>query len=263
MRWRTEPRAVVLALLLASGACLEPGAPWGRVQVALVVAFDPPAERLDAGRIKTARDYRVEVERIDIEVAALAVVTLAEGVMFDPADPPAGYSLCHNGHCHSDDGRLVPYEEIAGGGAEGEAIVTLAGGEVALAPGQTEVVAPLTGCPPRGCDIMAPARIGSLELALDRIEITGRAFDGGAAGRLPAEGVPFVIDLPAVRLVRGVDAAFGPVERLGLAVAARLEVPAHLFDDLDFAAPTDASPELVRNQLVEHAAIAADLSRFD
>lgn len=263
MRWRIEPRAVVLALFVASGACLDPGAPWGRVQVGLVVAFDPPAERLDAGRLKTARDYRVEVERIDLEVAAVTLVTTAEGVRFDPADPPDGYSLCHNGHCHSEDGRLVPYEEIAGGGAEGEAIVTLTGGEVTLASGEAEVAASLSGCPPRGCDIMAPARTGSLELALERVEITGRAFDGGAAKRLPAEGVPFAIGLPAVRLVRGLDAAFGPAERLGLVVAARLEVPAHLFDDLDFATLTEAAPELVRDQLVEHATMAVDLSRFD
>ena len=249
----------LLALVALAAACLEPGAPWGRLRATLTIAFDPPAERLDDGLLKTARDYRIAIERIEVDVHRLALSSDADGAVFDLAEPPAGYSLCHNGHCHSDDGRLVPYEEIMGGEG-GELIATLDGSEATVAD---EVAVALSGCAPEGCSIGAPTHLSALSLAVASIRIAGRAFDASESARLPAEGVAFEIGVPAVDLTAPIDASFGPTERLGLRVAATLGIPPHLFDDLDFAAPTGDWPELVRGRLGEHAAIAVATSRFD
>ena len=48
-----------------------------------------------------------------------------QGAAFDPSNPPAGYSLCHAGHCHHESGRLVSYEEIA---------IELSGGRKSFVP---------------------------------------------------------------------------------------------------------------------------------
>jgi len=262
MRCRTDHVVVVALALLSGGACLDDGASWGTVRAELVIAFAPPAERLDDGRLKTARDYRVEVERIDVGVRALSLFAGAQGATFDPADPPSGYSLCHNGHCHSADGRLVPYAEI-GGGSEGETIAAFVGGAVTLDDGVGAVAVPLSGCPPAGCDIAAPTRLTAVALEIERLEVTGRAFDPSGQARLPSEGTPFAIAVASSVIDAPLDAAFGPAERLGLAISARLVVPPHLFDDVDFAVPADGWTELVRGQLEEHAAITFELSRFD
>lgn len=48
-----------------------------------------------------------------------------EDAHFDPAHPPEGYSLCHAGHCHNEDGRLVAYAEIEGESGGGGAHATV------------------------------------------------------------------------------------------------------------------------------------------
>jgi hypothetical protein len=74
----------------------------------------------------------VTLERLTLEVESVGFDALAPsggGGTFDPAHPPPGYTLCHGGHCHAEDGRLVPYAdveaELAGGGGGFSRIVTL------------------------------------------------------------------------------------------------------------------------------------------
>jgi len=95
-----RPAAIAAALLpallpgLLCGCVWGPGEPFVElVQVELQV-------EVDGGGAAAARGAR------------LALQALEGGVSFDPADPPEGYGLCHNGHCHKDDGTLPTYEQI-------------------------------------------------------------------------------------------------------------------------------------------------------
>jgi hypothetical protein len=95
--------------------------------------FEPGVARDLEGRWLTDRGYVVAIERFEIDVGELRIEQLDAGSAtksaFNPASPPAGYSLCHGGHCHADDGRLVSYAEIeaelAGGTAAFSAVATL------------------------------------------------------------------------------------------------------------------------------------------
>lgn len=110
--------AVVLGGGLA-GCALEPGGGFstlGEVQVggALETTFLPTGD----GR-------EVELTSALLTVVAATLQSLSGGGgdnSLDPSAPPEGFSLCHSGHCHHEDGSLWSYEEIeawlAGGYAE-------------------------------------------------------------------------------------------------------------------------------------------------
>ena len=107
--------AFVALLLPAVVGCLGDGLPWGQLEASMTATFAPSPDRLDdQGRLKTAANYVVDIEEISLGFDAFSLVLAAQGAAgFDPANPPEGYSLCHNGHCHSDSGALVDYEDIA------------------------------------------------------------------------------------------------------------------------------------------------------
>lgn len=120
------PRLALLVLPLLAGCTFQPGGGFGELTDArLSVALEPGAARdLGDGAILTDEGYAVAFDTLTLELGALQLQELqgATDVTFDPADPPDGYSLCHGGHCHSDAGELVAYEdiiaELSGGTAE-------------------------------------------------------------------------------------------------------------------------------------------------
>jgi hypothetical protein len=257
MRWRNSfVRAGAWSCLMSClPACaLGEGDPWGELAVAVRVRFAPPADRVHDGLLGTARDYRLQLDELVVTIATVAISSGEDAIAFDPANPPPGYSFCHNGHCHSDDGRLVPYEEIGDSGG-GETLVALSG-ESVVVDGLSHVQ--LTGCGPP-CEVLAPAQINALSVSVG-LRATGRAFDSRVAARLPEDGVAFDLDLPLRDLLVPMAARFGPGQQLGLAIDVVLDVPASLFDDVDFVDP-DAAAASAR--LDEDATLILDLSRFD
>ena len=100
-------------------------------------AYTPIASR-DAGNgyQRLSSDFqvrltaaRVRLERIDL----LGGASSSGPTSFDPANPPPGYTICHNGHCDREDGAQVSYDEVAaelgGGGATASTVATLPVGE--------------------------------------------------------------------------------------------------------------------------------------
>ncbi len=251
MRWLSS-----LALILPACALGE-GDPWGELDVAMQVRFSPPADRIKEGLVATARDYRVQLDELVVTVTTLAISSGEDAIAFDPANPPPGYSLCHNGHCHAADGRLVAYEDIGESGGGGEALVTL-NGESVVVDDVSEV--PLSGCDGL-CEVLEPAHLNALSASVG-LRVAGRAFDSRPEARLPEDGVAFDFVLPVRDLLVPMDARFGPDQRLGLAIDAMLNVPASLFDDVDFAA-LDGATQAASARFDEDATLTFDLSRFD
>ncbi len=277
MRCRTESRPgsiAVLAGVLSSwalaGCAFDNGEPWGRAEVGLVLSFHPSAGRwTEEGRLKTSGDYAIELEALDLRVDALSLVLGPGGAAvsagFDPANPPEGYGLCHSGHCHADDGRLVPYEEIVAemGLATGETtrldVATASPGVFDVLAGEAVVA---FGTCPDECRLEEGA-LARVEAGLTGVAVRGRVFDRrtGDNRRLPAEGVPFQGDLEGeVVLKAAASGEVGPGEPLGLRVAATLDLTDRLFDGIDFAEGTrpggDGTMDLATVPGAEEAVLA-------
>ncbi len=267
-----------LALMgvVLAGCGLDEGRPWGEVTLKLEAAFEPGASRVEAGRLKTALDYRVAISSIDVEVASVAMTALVDGAAaFDPGNPPDGYSLCHNGHCHSADGRLVDYEDIAAelaGAGDAPALISVSGGVAELGLGSREVIG-LSACDEVACEVTEPSVVGLVAVEVVSLSISGVAYDArtGEAQRLEGAGVEFAIVWSAegvagnaVRVAVEGGWRFGPGESLGLDVAATLALPASLLDGVEFASGDEATFGLkVAAAVGEDGALVVEGRRFE
>jgi hypothetical protein len=246
-------RVVVLMLpTLAGGCAFVAGNPWGDIDVALAAGFAPGPLRIDEeGRLKTAQSYAIAIDELEATFAAITIQQAdpaKKALSFDPARPPPGFSLCHGGHCHADDGRLVPYAEveasIVGGDARiPEAPFDLQGVTVPLGAD----LAPLAAvCAADPC-LLERGPIVAAALEVPRVHVRGTAFDLLNDARLPPEGAPFEADfeLPAALFV-DLDAEAERFQPLHFLVQARFLLAEGFLDDVDFAADvTDGvlSPE--------------------
>lgn len=274
---RSPSSMLTLALGLVPGCAFEDGDPWGRAEVSMQARFAPEDGRLDEGRVKTTTNYAVRVDHLSIRFDGLSIGLAAEGgvTAFDPANPPPQYSLCHNGHCHHEDGRLVDYEDIAlelAGGAGGGPVITQAFDEVPVAlssePTPIDVGACSSDCQlPRGALATATLTIGSLELE-------GRVFDRltGDAARVDEGGLPLSLSMP-LTLNYGValEGLVGKGEPVNVVLDGDFAVPSALFDGVEWAELVDGEGELdgaderlqsaLRQNLEAGAAFTVQLSR--
>mgnify|MGYP001818605108 CR=1 FL=1 len=155
----TAPRwaltlGVIAAAVGTAGCAFEPGEAYGVVSASLDARYGELEDRAtDDGFEKLNTDFQVRLTSATLTVDAVELIDSGVGAevqSFDPANPPPGYSLCHGGHCHADDGRLVDYEEIA---AE-------------LASGTGSAQTPVATMTPGLMDMLAPTAI-ALECAPD------------------------------------------------------------------------------------------------
>lgn len=231
-------RAAAFVLCVCASCAFDAGGPFASVSGSLDVALVVPADR-DAGDgwMKLDTSYQVRLTRATIELGPVELIAAgAAGVTFDPADPPPGYSLCHNGHCHADDGSLVSYADVAARLAGGS------GATVALAfdaPGTVDLLGGARGltltCGQPRCDL-PEGEVALVRVGVTRVVLEGAVRDpvGRFSGEKPiavtAEGavISANVDLPA-------DRAHDPDVTLGL----RAELGAQLFDSFDFSGDGD------------------------
>jgi hypothetical protein len=245
------------ALLLASCA-LDAGGPFASVSGALEVALVVPASR-DAGGgwMKLDTSYQARLTRATLELGPVELVaSAAAGTAFDPANPPPGYTLCHGGHCHAADGRLVSYADVAaqlaGGSGATVALAFTAPGTIDLLAG--EATFPLTCGAPR-CDLPG-GTVALVRVAARRLVLEGAVRDpvGRITGEQPlavtAEGalLAATVELPA-------DRAHDPEVTLTL----RAELGAQLLDSFAFDGGGDLAAH-VRETLTE-TPLATDIRR--
>ena len=240
--------AAALALGLF-GCTFDDGNPWGEAEVGLRASFEVPASRVRPdGSVKTARDYAVKLDVLKLTFSTLTIgMTEGEGdtpAGFDPAAPPEGFSLCHNGHCHGADGKLYSYAEVAaaaaGGGSAGGAapVVTVdVGTEDGVALAETPVDVPLAGCP---CDLPR-GTFTAAQLTVTRLQVRGSVTDLRPTSRLATPVVQVDLDLPldavfSAPLEGGVTRGdFGDQQ---LAFAATLVLTPKVLDAIDFSLST-------------------------
>ncbi len=148
------------------GGCLsEPGRSDYTLSPNLQVTFDPYADsgRLTGLNVVEEGTYPIKLKNGDIfvleelsfDIDTITYRLASESLLsaFDPQNPPPQYSLCHNGHCHHDDGHLVDYEDIVLEQAESatvQSIVLDIDSPYALAISELDDVS----CPANSCEFI-------------------------------------------------------------------------------------------------------------
>jgi hypothetical protein len=233
--------------LFLSGCIFTPGQPWGVANVSLDAVFAPDNTRLVDGRLITAKDYAVALDDVRVTFGELFLVQSSGGgaLSFDPATPPPGFSLCHNGECHRDTGEIISYAEV-----EAE----LAGGTAAPTGLAVDVdfTTPLTNAPvvlPAACGdcVLERGTITLAQLDVVSVSVRGTAFDRRDDARLPEGGLPFEIDIPVGAPVVAELAI--PVERfeaIDINLPLRFSLGVTLLDGIDFAESLDVNDSATR-----------------
>jgi hypothetical protein len=163
--------------------------------------------------VVTDQGFELWLDRVSLHLVGVALLAPATGsdtasTLFDPANPPPGYTLCHGGHCHRSDGSIASYEEIqaelaSGGGVRSDAVHTTLSASDELVLGQAQQVA------------LAQQPVGTLTLSgvaalVDQLTVEARV-------QLDAAQIPLRIRLepehPA--LLRATGAAAGLPLQLG------------------------------------------------
>lgn len=237
---RSHRLAVVLGLALGAPGCtFDRGDAFGTLEATLDAHLAAPADRdLGDGFQKLASDWQVRVVRFDLVVDAVLVEATTEAAVasaFDPAAPPPGYSLCHGGHCHADDGRLVSYEDIAAELATEEA----GGAQLAVAIDVDDL--DLVDAVPLALDCGActldRGRLVGVRLVASRLDVELEVRDGRASPRLPGTFVARgTIDLAA-----GDDTEGRAPGELAAVLDATVSEDAAPIVDLDLALSPDVS----------------------
>jgi hypothetical protein len=236
---------LMIAMALA-GCTFDAGNWFGTLAGSLTAAYVPKPER-DAGGgwQRLASDYQVRVTSAAVAVQETQLLggQNVGSLGFDPAKPPPGYTLCHNGHCHATDGRLVSYEDISAelamrqGGGGLQAVVTLSGA------GSLDLLAPSErplACQP-SCNLER-TQITRVVVTIETLVLDGVARDGRSPPRFAGErpfhfqrasgegGAPSTV---SVALDLPIDRKHAPRVRLALS----LEATAAVLDAIDFASP--------------------------
>jgi hypothetical protein len=238
----TRVARLLIALSLLSAACtLESGEGFASMRPgSLEVVFTPGRARdLGEGAFLTDEGYRVTLQTARLQVAELALLELrgsaGGGGSFDPANPPAGYSLCHGGHCHAASGALVSYEEIqamlAGGSASFEPLVTVpVGRELDVLESERVVLDEFLPSPE-----LPQAAIDRIELVVGKLVLRGE-IEGGELEEPVALEVDLAIAEPLAATLSSRIDRDGPEE---IVLAIELGMDATMFDGIDLASLVD------------------------
>ena len=223
----SRPLIRLAAAMLVAGCAAQPGTGFATLAGGEVAApaILGPARLDEAGRWKTNNGYVLALAGGKLGVALREVALKAPGeatgggaaVTFDPANPPPGYTFCHNTDCHTADGQVKTFDEIraelaGGGGAAPARTVVVARPAVALLDWPLTGAAGwrLAGCEPH-C-FLPQGALSEAVLGLERLTASGTVAP--AAGGEPRA---FSLDLavggaafPAA--VTAVVGAAGPQE---------------------------------------------------
>ncbi len=282
-----QPRfALVITLALTCWGCaIDDGSPWGRLSATASVQWQPPVDRLTAaGELLTVNNEAVALSTIAVKIASVRAVmaTTTTDTKFDPANPPPGYSLCHTGHCHKDDGTLPSYEQIKEtlakqGGAVAASITWAVTGQGWLAVHQGAATLELGACKP-SCDI-GRGKMARWQVDVSALKIAGKVRSTTAKGALSDAPRAFTMTWTAPASIRQPSTlAFDRDAPAGVNAKLSVQLPSTLLDDIDFkttavatatvnAPPTDLSSaasatDATRGRLAVDGAIAVDIERF-
>jgi hypothetical protein len=287
---------LLLPLVFLSGCALDAGESFATLEPTVSASYTPVSSR-DAGNgfQQLASDFQVRLDAASLGLSHVELLSAASsggssgggsGETFDPANPPPGYSLCHGGHCHRDDGALVSYEDVqaelnGGGGATSSLVAAL------HVDADLDLLASQTLTPECEPDCELPkGTLTSAHWDVTALRLQGAVRDHRATPRFVGER-PFRLDLavegeeeedvePLAELSGALDVPADREHEPRVKLALALAVAPTLFDTLDWSAATPGADgvvdlgappnEAVRKQLLEALAKLkpeAEVSRED
>jgi hypothetical protein len=269
MRRFLKRGALPSIVLLLAGCTFQPGVAFGRLDSAtLAASFAPPASRLDAeGRVKTDGGYRIRLDALTIVPRRIdfqsTTGTAGTGGTFDPASPPPGYSLCHGGHCHRDDGALVDYAdieaELAGGALTTRIVLSL------------PVETPFDLLSATSTASLAPSKPDSLlergtwskaSLQVATLTASGTVADPSTFDRLGGQVRSWSLTLSPAPFTRAIAVSVDRDASERLAIDARLVLTERLWDAIDFQTLAASAGTLVLDQHeATHRQLAENLTQ--
>lgn len=229
----TKRRSAFLAAaaLVLGGCTFEDGRGWATVTPTVHSSLNVDAAHAgadgvtlvtDRGAALTLTAFRLQVTALEL----LSAAAPASGAAFDPAHPPPDYTLCHGGHCHSEDGELVAYEDMtsalaAGGTAGGASVAQSLAADVSV-------------------DVLQGGEIALGSFEVGDVALAGVALVAGevaVAGSVAVDGQSYPIDVrlavaEGLRFLGDAQAALGREGRGGATFEVHVELPADLFDGL-------------------------------
>ncbi|NOK20869.1 hypothetical protein [Corallococcus carmarthensis] len=266
---RLHSRAWLLPLAFLSGCAFDAGEGFAVLEPSVEAAYTPLSGRnAGDGYQALASDFQLRMDTGMVSLGSIDLLASSGGggtTTFDPSSPPPGYSLCHNGHCHSDSGALVDYEDIEaelGGG--GSSTVTVANLPV---DAELDLLSPTTrdlSCEP-GCEL------GKTTLSSGRWSITGLRMTGSVRdGRVPARfagALPFRFSAtvagaeatPVAVLKGDLDVPSDRENAPRVALGLKLALTPALFDAVDWSAAKPGADGVADLDAPENAAVRAAL----
>ncbi|MFP2901404.1 hypothetical protein [Corallococcus sp. 4LFB] len=173
---RFSSRAWLLPFALVSGCAFDAGEGFAVLEPSVEAAYTPLSGRnAGDGYQALASDFQLRLDTGTVSLGSIDLLASSGGgggTTFDPSSPPPGYTLCHNGHCHSDSGALVDYEDIQaelGGG--GSTTVTVANLPV---DAELDLLSPAA----RGLTCEPACELGRTTLSRGRWSVTGLRMTG-------------------------------------------------------------------------------------
>ncbi len=258
-------KQLLLPLLLLAGCAWGPGEGFAVVEPTVRAGYTAlPSRDAGDGFQRLSSDFQVRVSAASLQLASIALLGSSGGgggpTTFDPANPPPGYTLCHGGHCHRDDGALIDYEdiqaELGGGGATSVPVVTLPVGA------SVDLLAPETRALPCQPDCELPqTTVTRGRWTVTGLRLEGTVRDSRQPPRLPAERAFRFVVTPAAPAAEPLLVMSGELDvpsdreneprvRLGLS----LDVTPAVFDAVDWGATTVGTDGVVDLNAAENKA---------
>jgi hypothetical protein len=274
-------RLLLPLLWVLSGCALDAGEGFAVLEPTVRVGYTPlPSRDAGNGFQRLASDYQVRLDAAALGVDHVALLTAGSsggggggaGGTFDPANPPPRYSLCHNGHCHRDDGALVDYEDIQAelNGGGGSAPTTVAALHV---DAELDLLAAETRSPECEPDCELPrGTVTRARWDVTALRLTGVVRDSRATPRFAGERA-FRLDLavegeegdegeeaePLVTLDGTLDVPSDRENKPRVKLALALVMTPTLFDGLDWAAATPGTDGVVDLGAAENEPLRREL----
>ncbi|NPC47891.1 hypothetical protein D7X99_00235 [Corallococcus sp. AB032C] len=266
---RFSSKAWLLPFALLSGCAFDAGEGFAVLEPSVQAAYSPVSSRnAGDGYQALASDFQLRMDTGTVSLGSIDLIASSGGggsTTFDPSSPPPGYSLCHNGHCHSDSGALVDYEDIQaelGGG--GSTTVTVANLPV---DAELDLLAPAT----RELTCKPACELGKATLSRGRWAVTGLRMTGSVRdGRVPARfagALPFRFTAavtgaeatPVAVLTGALDVPSDRENEPRVALGLKLELTPALFDAVDWSAATVGADGVVDLDAPANAAVRTAL----
>ncbi|MHA7632134.1 hypothetical protein [Corallococcus sp. M7] len=266
---RISSNAWLLPVALLSGCAFNEGEGFAVLEPSVQAAYTPVSGRnAGDGYQALASDFQLRMDTGAVSLGSIDLLASSGGggsTTFDPSSPPPGYSLCHNGHCHSDSGALVDYEDIqAEMGGGGSTTVTVANLPV---DAELDLLAPAA----RDLSCEPACELGKTTLSRGRWAVTGLRMTGSVRdGRVPARfagTLPFRFTAtvtgaeatPVAVLTGDLDVPSDRENDPRVALGLKLELTPALFDAVDWSAATPGADGVVDLDAPANAAVRTAL----